>query len=101
MPFCVSCGKEVGEGVALCTECTEKPRRRREKAGAEWGLGLFVGIVGSLVMIGAGISMASIRSAGERTIMEAYYNYMGWGFIGLGILGMMLLCFMFGNRRRP
>ncbi len=108
MPFCSRCGKEVGEGISFCTNCggrlgtvfATEGGQLPKKRGSEWALGLVVGIIGSLIMIGAGSSMASIRSAGEKTIMEAYYNSMGWGFIGLGIFCMILLCFVFGAKSR-
>ena len=100
MSFCPYCGKEVSEGATGCTACYAKLEARK-KVDSDWKQGLFLGMIGTLIMIGAGAAMASIRSAGERTVMEAYYNSMGWGFIGLGIVGMTILFFMFGSRPRP
>lgn len=51
-------------------------------------------------MIGAGINMASIRSIRGDTVAEAFYNSMGWGFIGPGILGVILLSFTYANSSR-
>lgn len=56
-----------------------------------------IGIVGAIIMIFAGVDMARIVSqsaaeGGTRTVAEAFYNAMGWGFIGLGIFCIMLIC---------
>lgn len=110
MPYyCLHCGEELNKGSSFCTDCGQRigagsateggqlPRKR----GSEWGFGLVVGIIGTLIMIGAGAAMASIRSVRGDTVAEAFYNAMGWGFIGLALFGMILLCFVFGSRARP
>jgi len=106
MRFCTRCGKQAAEDISFCPECgnrletesTTEGGQLPKKRGSEWGLGLAVGIIGTLIMIGAGAAMASIRSVRGDTVAEAFYNSMGWGFIGLGIFCMILLCFVFGNK---
>jgi heme/copper-type cytochrome/quinol oxidase subunit 2 len=56
-----------------------------------------IGIIGACFIIGAGVNMTQIisQSAAEgsgRSIAEVFYNAMGWGFIGLGIFCIMLVC---------
>lgn len=80
----------------------EAPKRTdNDGGGGDWRDRLVAGIIGSVVMISAGTNMASIRSEGERTIMETHHHSMVAGFIGLGILGMMLLWLLFGSGPRP
>jgi len=56
-----------------------------------------IGMVGAVIMIFAGVDMARIVSQATAqgsapSIAEVFYNAMGWGFIGLGIFCIMLIC---------
>ena len=108
MPFCIHCGREVPDGVQVCTNCA-----RSLKEGSPSGaqqlprqgsnnkvIGLVFGIIAGLFMIFAGIDMASIRSIAGDTVMEAYYNAMGWGFMGLGIFCIVVVSFLYVLKSR-
>lgn len=47
-------------------------------------------IIGSIVMVFAGVFMWNLESQAGNTVAEAYYNYMGIAFIGLGIFCAMI-----------
>lgn len=97
MPFCPSCGTQVSDSMRFCGNCGAKFNKGFTKgfaseesqlpkqAGSGRVVGLVFGIIGSIVMIGAGIDMLSIMSVAGNTVAEAYYHAMGAGFIGLGI----------------
>lgn len=55
------------------------------------------GMIGSIVMIGAGTDMASISSVAGNTVAEANRNAVGAGFIGLGIFCIVLTCLVFSR----
>ena len=86
MPFCSNCGKEAGEGFTLCIDCSEKLRvgsttteqnqLRKELSGARTA-GLVAGIIGSLLIVAAGLG---------NTIESA--------FVGLGIFCIVITCFL-------
>ena len=52
---------------------------------------LVFGIIGSVIMMIAGINMTLIRSVAGNTVAEAFYNNMGVVFIGLGIFCITLI----------
>jgi tetratricopeptide (TPR) repeat protein len=65
-----------------------------------------IGIVGGIIMIFAGVDMARIVSqsaaeGGTRSVAEVFYNAMGWGFIGLGIFCIMLICVVAFKKVQP
>jgi tetratricopeptide (TPR) repeat protein len=65
-----------------------------------------IGIVGAIIMIFAGVDMARIVSqsaaeGGTRSVAEVFYNAMGWGFIGLGIFCIMLICVVAFKKVQP
>jgi tetratricopeptide (TPR) repeat protein len=65
-----------------------------------------IGIVGAIIMIFAGVDMARIVSqsaaeGGARSVAEIFYNAMGWGFIGLGIFCIMLICVVAFKKVQP
>jgi len=49
------------------------------------GFVLFLCVVAALLVFIGGCGMISIRSQAGNTIMEAYYNWMGWALVGLSI----------------
>jgi len=56
-----------------------------------------IGVIGAAIMIFAGVDMTRIVSqsaaeGGTRSVAEVFYNAMGWGFIGIGIFCIMLIC---------
>jgi len=48
---------------------------------------MLCGLAAMVILIFAGIQMIGIQSVSGNSIAEIYYHAMGWGFIGLGILG--------------
>jgi hypothetical protein len=91
MPFCIYCGKEVSGDALVCPHCGKtlaiapsaaEKQTPKQASGLEVA-GLSLGVVGSAVVILAGIGMAS------------YDSDLGFGFIGLGLFLMGILFLVF------
>lgn len=99
MPFCIYCGKQVGEDALVCPYCgkklgiapapAEKQTTKQASGLREAGLGF--GITGIVVMIWAGIGMIP-RDAFATA--EHFYAGVGIGFVGLGLFFAGILCLL-------
>ena len=93
MPFCIYCGKEVNEDASVCSHCgkalaidaTDAERRTHKQASGLEVAGLSLGVIGSAVVILAGIRMAFADSN------------LGFAFIGLGLFLMGILFLVFAR----
>jgi len=83
--FCTNCGEGLKGGS------TSEGRQPAKQDGGGKLAGVILGIIASIVMIAAGIDMASIRSIRGDTVAEAFYNAIGGGFIGLGVFCIALV----------
>jgi predicted lipid-binding transport protein (Tim44 family) len=90
VPFCPYCGKEVSEATSVCPHCGKKlgvasgPAEKQypNRASGLEVAGVVLGMLGALIVIRAGIGMASSDMPS-----------VGFGFIGLGVflIGILLL----------
>jgi hypothetical protein len=100
MPFCPYCGREVSDGATVCPHCgkglgTRPPLVERQTRKRTSGLtiaGLVLGGIGSVLMVRAGIAMAAIDR--WNAVAGDFYRDVGFGFIGLGIFFIGILCFL-------
>jgi len=96
MPFCIYCGKEIGEDASVCPHCGKKlgigpapaEKQTPNQVSGLKSAGLVLGIIGSAVVILAGISMVSDIPG------------VGFGFIGLGLFLMGILFLVFARASR-
>jgi tetratricopeptide (TPR) repeat protein len=65
-----------------------------------------IGVIGAVIMILAGVDMTRIVSQATAegsapSINEVFYNWMGLGFIGLGVFCIILICVVAFRQVQP
>jgi len=97
MPFCIHCGKEVSEDALVCPYCGKKlgagptpaEKQSTKQASGLEAAGLVLGVIGSAVVILAGIGTAFSDT-----------TEVGFALIGLGLFLMGILFLVFARTSR-
>lgn len=116
MQYCGKCGMEMAEGSSFCPKCGAGGHLSQEPASfngriaaakpqmnvvsivcfAVAGLVLLFSLIACFKIMGGAGDMADLRSVGGGTVSEAYYNYCGAVYGGIGLFALAFGLFASG-----